>query len=308
MSRLRLSLLLILPALGLLIRSSLVVVDETEFVLVTEFGRTVRVLGGPGGQAGLSWKLPWQSTLAVDRRLHVLDPPPREVLTADKKNLEVTSYVVWRVASPETFLRASGSIEAAEARLNERVVSVLSDVVGRKPFAGLASVDPAVWALDTVGQDAVGRVRQALLDESGIEVVDIRLRRFNHPTEVRPAIFDLIRAERKQAASRLRSEGEAAYQTRVSEANRERDTVLAKAEAEALRIAGQAEAEAARISGEAYRKDPAFAEFLRTLDAYKAILDDRTTIVLSTGSPLLRMLTAGPASELLSPPPPGASK
>src|SRR3954451_16623976 len=100
---------------------SWVVVDETQYVVVSEFGRIVAVYGDQSGEAGLHAKWPWQAALALNRRLQVFDPPPREVLTGDKRNLEVAGYVVWRVGDPARFLRAAATLGAAEARLNERV-------------------------------------------------------------------------------------------------------------------------------------------------------------------------------------------
>ena len=128
-------------------------------------------------------------------------------------------------------------------------------------------------------------------------MVDLGLRRFNHPLEVRPAVFDLIRSERRQVAAKLRAEGEAQYLTITSQADRMRDAILAQAEAEAERIRGQAEAEATRILNEAHSRDPRFFEFLRTLESYRSILDPKATIVLSSSSPLLKLLDRGPAVE-----------
>ena len=133
-------------------------------------------------------------------------------------------------------------------------------------------------------------------------MIDIRLRRFTPPVEVRPAVFDLIRSERRQVAATLRAEGEAEYQTLTSLAERERDAILAQADAEAERIHGRGEAEATRLSNEAHARDPKFYEFVRTLDTYRAILDDKTTVILSSTSPLLKLLTRGPADELMNPP------
>ena len=137
-------------------------------------------------------------------------------------------------------------------------------------------------------------------------MLDVRLRRFNHPVEVRPAVFDLIRSERRQVAATLRAEGEAQYQTITSQADRARDAILAQAEAEAERIRGQAEAEATRLLNEAHARDPKFYEFLRTLEAYRSILDDRATVVLSASSPLLKLLTQGPASTAATGRPPAS--
>ena len=274
--------------------ASLLIVDETEFAVVTSFGRIAAVHGDQPGEAGLHWKAPWAVATRIDRRFRVFDPPAREVITGDKRNLEVAPYVVWRVADPVVFLRGSGSHDLAEARLGERVAAGLSDAIGRRELASLATTDPSRWALDGLTREVLDSVAPAARDELGVEVIDVRLRRFAHPVEVRPAVFDLIRSERRQVAARLRAEGEAEHTTITSQADRARDTILAGAEAEAKRIRGQAEADATRLLNDAQSRDPRFFEFLRTLEAYRSILDDRATVVLSASSPLLKLLVQGP--------------
>lgn len=277
---------------------SAVVVDETQYVLVTDFGRIVAIYNENGADSGLHAKWPWQSVVEIDRRLRVFDPPSREVITGDKHNLEIGSYVVWRVSDPRRFVNSAGTLEVAEARISERASAALSDAIGRRDLAALASVDPKVWGLDTLTKDVVDNVSTQAAKELGVEIVDVRLRRFNHPLEVRPAVFDLIRSERKQVAAALRAEGEADYSTLTSQADRQRDAILAQADAEAERIRGQADAEATRLYNDAHARDPKFAEFLRTLETYKALLDDKATIVLSASSPLLKLLSQGPSEEL----------
>jgi modulator of FtsH protease HflC len=257
----------------------------------------VAVYGDQPAEAGPHGKAPWQLALKIDKRVKVFEPPPREVITGDKRNLEVAAYVVWRVADPVLFLRASASHELAEARLYERVSAGLSDAIGRRDLRALASTEPGRWALDDLTQEVTQGVAALARSELGVEVLDVRLRRFNHPVEVRPAVFDLIRSERRQVAAKLRALGEAEYLTITSKADRTRDTILAQAEAQAERIRGDAEAEATRMLNLAHARDPKFFEFLRTLDSYRFILDGQTTVVLSSSSPLLKLLSQGPALE-----------
>lgn len=290
---------------GLIGLRSVHVVDETQFVVLTDFGRPVDVLGDEPGEAGLHLRRPWQSAIAVDRRTQVSEPPAREVITGDKRNLEVAPFVVWRVADPLRFLRSAGTLEAARARLDERVAAAVNDAMGRMTLDNLASTEPDSWRLDDLSGQVLGAAGVAVREELGIELLDVRLRRFNHPLEVRPAIFDLIRSERKQEATRLRAEGEAEYRKLVSQADRERDEILAQAEADADRIRARGDAEATRILNAAHARDPRFFEFLRTLEAYRAMLDDRTTLVLSSSSPLLQLLTRGLPDELTNPDSPG---
>ena len=177
------------------------------------FGRVVAVHGLEPGTAGLHFKRPWQGVVRVDRRIRVVRPAAargdhgRQAEPRGRRRI-----VVYRVADPVRFLRGSGSLDQAEARLNERVSAALSDAIGRRDLAALATTDSRKWALDE--PDPRGGRRRWLRRhgaELGIEVLDLGLRRFNHPLEVRPAVFDLIRSERRQVAARLRAEGEAQY-------------------------------------------------------------------------------------------------
>jgi membrane protease subunit HflC len=277
------------------------VADETHYVIVTSFGRPVALYGDDPDESGPHPKWPWQGTWSIDRRLRSFDSTPREVITGDKKNLEVAGFVAWRVADPIAFLRAAGSGAAAEARLEERISSAMSDAIGRSDLASLATTDPQVWALDDLMSEVRDAVDAPARRELGVEVVDVRLRRFNHPLEVRPAVFDLIRSERRQVAAQLRADGESQARAITSKADREREAILAEAEAEARRIRSSGEAEATRLLNEAHAVDPTFAEFLRTLETYRALLDGRATVVLSADSPLLRLLHEGPGPAVLGP-------
>ena len=294
-------LFLIAALLGAAAWRSATIVDETSYVVVTEFGRITDVLGDRPGETGLHFKPPWHSSLVVDRRLRVTDSPAREVMTADKRNLEVSTYLVWRVADPVIFLRTAGTLEGAEARLEERASAALGSVLGHRPLESLASIDSKLWALDALTDELRTTVAPAARRDLGLELVDIRLRRFNYPVEVRPAVFELIRGERRQAAAAIRAEGEAKYRSIVSEAEARRDVTLAEAEADAERTRGRGDAEAVRILNEAHARDPKFYEFAKTLETYRAIFDDRSTVVLSAGSPLLRLLSEGPAESIAPP-------
>jgi membrane protease subunit HflC len=300
MKPLTITLTLSLFAIAILVAlRSWAAVDETRYVLVTEFGRPVAVYGTRQSEFGFHAKWPWQSATSIDRRLQITEAPAREAITGDKRNLEVTPFVVWRVTDPMRFLASARSIALAADRLDERVSAALSDAISHRPLEVLASTEPVAWALDDLTADVKNAVAKRARDELGVEIVDVRLRRFNHPLEVRPAVFELIRSERKQVAATLRAEGEAEYQRLTALADRERDGLLASADADAERTKAKGEAEATRLLNEAHARDPKFYEFLRTLETYRAVLDDKATVILSSASPLFRLLTQGPGEELM---------
>jgi membrane protease subunit HflC len=272
------------------IARSVIIVDQAEAVYVTEFGRSVRLIDQPG----LHWKWPYQSRRGFDKRLQLDAPPPREMLTKDKKNLEVAWYVSWRIADVEKFLRSVRTLPDASARVEDMAASVLAAELGGHDLAGLVRVDRSS-ALDAMMADVTARIADQAGKEYGLKVVDVRLRRLNYPEEVRSAVFEQIRSERKKVAAKTRAEGESKARTIRSAADLERAKTVAEAEAEAARVVGEGEAEATRIANAANAADPAFYQFLKTLETYRAALDNKTTLVLSAESDFLKLLTRGVA-------------
>jgi membrane protease subunit HflC len=290
--RIRLALVLAVLIAVLVVARSAVVVDQTETAYVTEFGRPVRLIDEPG----LHWKWPWQSRRGFDRRLQLDAPPPREMLTKDKKNLEVAWYASWKIADVERFLRTVRTLPDASARLEDMAASVLASELVRHDLTDLIRVGDAS-ALDALMTDAAGRIGEQAAREYGLAVVDVRLKRLNYPEEVRTAVFEQIRSERKRVAAATRAEGESQARTIRSAADLARARTLAEAEADAARLVGEGEAQAARIANDAHAADPGFYRFLKTLETYRAALDAKTTLVLSADGPFLKLLTQGVSDE-----------
>ena len=184
------------------------------------------------------------------------------------------------------------TIPDAQARLEDMAASVLAAELGVHDLAGLVNVGDRSL-LDTMMSDLTRRVGDQAAREYGLEVAAVRLRRLNYPEEVRSAVFEQIRSERQRVAAATRAEGESQARVIRSAADRERAAVIAAAESDAARTIGQGEAQAARIANEAQAADPAFYQFLKSLETYRAALDSKTTLVLSADSSFLRLLTQG---------------
>ncbi|MGQ0636372.1 MAG: protease modulator HflC [Planctomycetaceae bacterium] len=316
--------------------TSIVFVDEGEDVIVETLGRITAVYDSSDPQAsdrGLHFKWPWPFGTArrFDRRLQLFDPPGRELFTRDRKNLTVSSYLCWKIAEPPVdarledrpvvkFFRGLGAVPIAESRLDAQVRSALATEFGRIELADLLAVHDseqgpgAASALEQMAERVLQHLRDAdegpaLFDRLGIELVDLRIKRINLPEGNRLAVFERMRTERERIAERYRSAGQAERARIESQARRQSDELLARADAEAERIRGEGEAEAIRILNGAHAQDPAFYEFQKTLAAYSKILGDRTTLVLSSGSRLFRLLTEGVpgADEASAVPPPAAA-
>jgi membrane protease subunit HflC len=298
-------------------------VDETEYVYVTQFGQPVRLYAEPG----LAVKWPYQSLRRFDHRLNILEPPAREMLTEDKENLTFEWFACWKLpgtsfalappesgeASParssandiaryvERFLQSVGSADAAERRLEERIQAAIAAEIGRTRLSQLVSLDAKQPALDEISRTVTTALRKTAAEQFGIEVVDIRIKRFGYPEAVKPAVYAEIRSERERVAVQFRAEGSSEKAKIESKADLQRDQLLAQAERDAAKIRGEGEAKAIETFNKAHGKNPQFYEFLKTLETYRSILDDRTTLVLSAESPLLKLLTEGLPEQVVQP-------
>lgn len=305
--------------------SSLLVVNESEYVIVERLGQ-IHAVYDRGADRGLHFKLPWPVDVArrFDARVRLFDPPGREVFTRDRKNITVDAFVCWRIAggdegdSPEglavdsersvvRFYRSLGDPEVAEARLESRLRSVLNTAIGQIEMSDLLSVSDSTQGPNasrtSLLTELAERVREqvqatedggsSLAEQAGIELVDLRIKRINFPEGNQQAVFERMRSERQKIAESYRSSGMAESSVIRSSADRQYQEVLARAEADAEKIRGDAEAEAIGILNQAYAADPEFYEVVRTLDAYRQIIGERTTLVLSSQSPLFRLLTEG---------------
>ena len=266
-------------------------VDETEFVIVTQFGRPVRTLR----QAGLHLKWPYQSAIRVDRRLQIYDPRASEFLGQKKKNVTLDVFVCWRVDDPQRFLETAGDVAGAQERLHDDVFSELAGVVGRNPREALVSTEPQVHKLDALVASVTDSCARQALAEYGIRILDVRLKRISLPKQARESVFRRMRDERARIASQYRAEGDEEAMKIRAQANKERTKTLAEAYKTAETTRGDAEAKAIAIYTKAHGKDPQFYELRRTLEAYRKILDDKTTLLLSADSDLLKYLTGSTA-------------
>ena len=278
-----------IAAAALLLYATFFSVRETEFVLVTEFGRPVRTIT----EAGLSVKWPHQSATYFDRRIRVYNPTPSEFLTRDKKNLVLDSYVLWRIADPQTFLETVGNADAAEMRLHDIVWAGLAAALGRHDLEHLVSPNPDEVLAGNMLDQLTEQTGARALEDYGIRVADVRIKRLNLPEQNKQSVFGRMRAERERIARRYRAEGEEQALRIRADADRQREEILSEAYKQAEEIKGRGDAEAARTYGEAYSQNPQFYKLTRTLETYRKAFDEQTTIVLSSDSDLLQLLVKG---------------
>jgi len=276
----------------LLLWASLFTVRETEFALITQFGRPIRTVTA----AGLHVKWPFQNARYFDRRLRVYNPRPSEFLTRDKKNLVIENYVCWQIADPEIFVKKVITEANAEARLHDVIWSGLSAALGNHDLETIVTPDAAKSGAMALFDRLTEQTNSAALGQYGIRVVDVRMKRLNLPQQNKESVFARMRAERERIAKQYRAEGEEQALRIRADADRQREELLSQAYKQAEEIKGQGDAESTRIYGQAYSRNPQFYKLVRTLEAYKKVLDDKTTAILSSDSELLRLLTRGQAA------------
>jgi len=268
-------------------------VRETEFVLITQFGRPVYTIG----EAGLHMKWFFQTANYFDKRLRVYNPRPSEFLTRDKKNLVIESYVAWKIQNPQRFIETVGDPVAAEMRLHDIVWSGLAASLGTHDLDALISPNPeAVKAREMLDQLSSTTDRRALA-QYGIQVVDVRIKRINLPDQNKQSVYARMRAERERIARQYRAEGEEQALRIRADSDRQKEEILSLAYKDAEKTRGEGDAESTRIYSQAYSRNPRFYKLLRTLEAYKKVLDDKTTAILSSDSELLKVLMRGETAQ-----------
>jgi membrane protease subunit HflC len=273
--------------------SSLVVIDATEFGVVTRFGRVVGVATAPGLR--FKWPAPFERVVRVDRRLLTFMPAPAEYLSEDRKNLVVHSLVTWRIADPVRYLATAGRRPLAQERLTDIVLAAVGNVIGSHPSSAVISVDGRMSRFAEVMRRILDDARPRILADYGIDLVDVRLRQLTLPEQNRSNVFARMQAERGKIAMKYRSEGEREFRKLVAAADRERTRILAEAYREAERLKAEGDAHAMQIYADAFGRGPQFYKFTRTLNAYEKILDGNTTIFLPADAEIFKILDGRPA-------------
>jgi modulator of FtsH protease HflC len=271
--------------------NSVYVVPETETAIVTLFGRPTRTVL----HAGLYFKWAIQGLQRFEKRLMIYNPRPSEFLAKDKKNLVIDSAVLWRISDPELYLKTLGDTVLAEMRLHDIVWASLAAEVGNVELSDLVSVEIGRVKAPALMQRVQLAANNTALSHFGIQVVDVQLKRLTFPEQNKQSVFARMRAERQRIAKQYRAEGEEEAIRIRAEADKQRDVILAEAYRDAETLKGRGDAEATRIYGEAFSRDPQFYRLVRTLDSYRKILDEKTSIILSADSELLKLLTQGSA-------------
>jgi membrane protease subunit HflC len=260
-----------------LLSSTLFVVDQRQFGVVYALGQIKEVVLEPG----LNFKLPppFQNVSYIDRRLLTLDSTDSEpMLTAEKQRVVIDWYVRWRIINPSEYIRNVGLDEKAGAnQLNRVVRNAFQEEINRRTVKDLLSLKREQLMAD-VKKEVLSVVRGA--KPWGIDVIDVRITRVDYVEAITESVYRRMEAERKRVANELRSTGAAEGEKIRADADRQREITIANAYREAQKIKGEGDAEAAGIFAQSFGKDAQFAQFYRSLDAYKASFNKKSDVMV----------------------------
>src|SRR6202163_1494144 len=257
-----------------------VVVREGEAVLVTRFGRPLRA----ATQAGLHWKLPWPIDQAsiLDMRRRIYETGHTEMLTRDKKNIIATTFIVWRIGNVLTFTQAIGNESGAEGKLDGLLTNAAIGTLGGHDLSALVSTNPGDLQVDQIEAELLSSTAPLAMRSYGVTIEQIRLERIALPEENVTAVFEQMRAERRQFAAKFEAEGLQEASRIRSEAELEAARIRAKGAEEEARIRGKSAAEVAKIYADAHRINPELYRFTRSLDSLDKLVTGSTSLILRT--------------------------
>ena len=275
----------------MLFASTLFIVDQRQVAVIFALGEIKEVIIEPG----LKFKLPppFQNVVFLDKRIQTLDSPEtRPIFTAEKKSLVIDWLVKWRIAEPKQFIRNNGvDLRNLETRLAPVVQATFNEVITRRTVRGVLAVER-----EAVMQD----VRKRLSDEAkafGIEIVDVRIKRVDFVADITDSVYRRMESERKQVANELRATGAAEGEKIRADADRQREIIIAEAFRDAQKVKGEGDAKSSALYADAFGRDPQFAQFYRSLEAYRSTFRNKNDVmVLDPSSDFFRAMRGGSQS------------
>jgi len=298
-----------LAIIAFIIYSAAYMVDETEQVVVTQFGR---IVGEPKIDPGLKFKIPFiQKANYFNKNLLEWDGDPGQVPTLDKTFIWVDTFARWKIVDPVKFFQTVNNRFNAVGKLNDIIDPAVRNFITshhlieavRKSNRELDTTEAGIedsgrktrvtYNIDTGRQ----KITQGIMEQAqpklapfGIELVDVKIKRINYVEEVRKSVYGRMIAERNQIAEKFRSEGKGEAQKILGNKERDLQEIESEAFKRAQKLKGAADAEATIIYAEAYGKDPEFYSFVQSLEIYREALGKDNTLILSTDSEFLKYL------------------
>ncbi len=278
---------LLIVVAALVLGSCLYVVDQRKIAIVFQLGKIVRVETTPG----LKFKLPLvQDVRFFSSQIITLDTPdPERFITAEKKNVLVDSFVKWRIVDVVQYYKSLGGDEMrANNRLMQTVNSIMRQEFGKRTIHEVVSGErDQVMAVLRAKADADAR-------QFGVQVLDVRVKRVDFPTEISESVYKRMDAERKRVANELRASGAAEGEKIKADADRQHEVILAEAYRDAQQLKGEGDARASALYGATFGRNPKFYSFYRSLEAYKQSFKNKSDVMVVDPSSAFFKYLKGP--------------
>ncbi|MGL6259820.1 protease modulator HflC [Vibrio sp. WXL210] len=278
-----------------LLSTSLMFVKETDFVIVSRFGKPVRLIE----EAGLAFKLPLpiENTIHVDKRVRMLDLATSEYGTKDRRNVVVDAFLVWKVIDPQRFVSSVRNMETAELRIEAMTNSQIGAAIASAELNRIFSLNAEDNKIQALFEGVTELVDAQAQREFGVAIASISPNRFSFPSQNLQAIYKRMESEWDRLAKQYRAEGEEAASQIRSETEVEVARIKAEAYKQSQKLKGEADAKASSIYASAFESNPEYYKFVRSMEAYQQIFNQQTQLILSTDSPLFEPLLTPPEAE-----------
>jgi len=302
-------LIIILIVVVILLMNAFYILDERLQVIITQFGEPV---GGAISDAGLHFKIPFiQKVHFFEKRILEWDGDPKQIPTADKRYIWLDSYARWQIVDPLKFYQTTRSETFAHSRLDDIVSGTTRDVVSSNKLIEIVrnssrelqftsefedSSEDEIRAIDTIQtgrekiEDEIFTTSSIQILDYGIKLIDLKIKRLNYNDEVREKVYARMISERNKIAAKYRSTGEGEAAEIRGKRKRELDQIESEAFKTAQQIIGEADAAALDIYAKAYKQDPEFYEFSKTLETYKNTIQKKGTLIMTTDSDYFKHL------------------
>ncbi|MGN4124106.1 protease modulator HflC [Lysinibacillus sphaericus] len=279
--------LTVIFTLAIILFANVYIVKESEYAVVRQFGEVVKFERDPG----LKIKVPFiQSVTRLPKNQMTYDISEEEINTKDKKRIIIDNYAVWRITDPKALISNAGTLSKAETRMEEFIYSVIRTELGQLKYEEIINDENS--SRGSLNDRVTKRVNKLLSDDKyGIEVVDVRIRRTDLPSENEQSVYTRMVSERQSIAQLYLSEGDADKRRIEAQTDKKVQEMLATANKEASLIQAEGEAEAAKIYNSSFSKDPEFYSLYRTLESYKKTVGEDTVIILPSTSPYAKLLS-----------------
>ncbi len=301
--------IIILVIAVILVYNSAYVVDETQQVVITQFGR---ITGEPKTTPGLRFKIPFiQNANIFNKNLLEWDGDPGQIPTLDKTFIWVDTFARWKIVDPVLFFQTVNNRFNAIGKLNDIIDPAVRNYVTSYRLIEAVRTSNRELGVDEIGLEDMDKdqretyaitfgrekITKGIMDQAqpklaqfGIKLVDVKIKRINYVESVRKSVYDRMIAERNQIAEKFRSEGRGEARKIIGEKERDLKKITSEAYKVAQQIKGKADAEATKIYAKSYGMDPEFYSFTRTLEIYNEALDEKSSLILSTDSEFLKYL------------------